>query len=55
VGTSVRVLLERFFSKVENVDPELRAELLVCARELGKHYIPFSILTLFPWNTTRSL
>jgi len=36
-GNSVRILLERFLTRV---DSELKAELLACARELDRHYIP---------------
>lgn len=50
-GHSVRVLLERFFSKVGNVDPELKAELLVCARELDRHYIPSRYPNALPAGT----
>lgn len=50
-GHSVRVLLERFFSRVGDVDSKLKTELLVCARELDRHYIPSRYPNALPAGT----
>jgi len=47
-GHSVRALLERFFSRVNS---ELKAELLACARELDRHYIPSRYPNALPAGT----
>jgi len=47
-GHSVRILLERFFTRVNS---ELKAELLACARELDRHYIPSRYPNAHPAGT----
>jgi len=50
-GHSIRVLLERFFAKTSSRDLGLEAELLVCARELDRHYIPSRYPNALPAGT----
>jgi len=48
---SVRVLLERYFTKTSSRDSGIEAELLTCARELDRHYIPSRYPNALPAGT----
>ncbi len=48
LGHSIRMLLERYFKKIGRNAPE---ELLYCARELDRHYIPSRYPNAHPAGT----